>query len=348
MKKASGMNAIVYKEKAHLEFADVERPVPGTGEALLRVKLAGICGSDIGAWQGGFARMKPPVILGHEFVGVLEEAASALPKGLHIGDRVVAEPISSCGKCEHCRTGHYNVCPEIKVLGIDANGCFAEMVKVPVERIHLVPSELTTEDAVLCEPLAVALHMRSIAAVQPHHRVAIFGAGPIGLIVGLVCQNAGVAGLAIVERNQFRQKFASRLGLSTIDGNDPMLVEVLKDFFGGAGPDVAFELAGSEDALRAALEITRTRGAIVLGGFYKHDQTCDLRAAILKELDLRGSRMYNFLDFENALSLLARKKIDVGRLVTDTVSLGDAIHGGFERIGSGDSVMKILIDPSKK
>jgi len=343
------MKALVYREKAHLDLADVPRPTPGKAEAVVRVHLAGICGSDIGAWQGGFKRMKPPVTLGHEFVGVLEAASTeSLPPGLEIGARVVAEPISSCGHCEHCRTGHYNVCSQIKVLGIDADGCFAELVKVPVERIHPVPSDLPTEKAVLCEPLAVALHMKEVAGVQPYHSVAVFGAGPIGLLVALVCRNAGVFRLAVVETNAFRREFAASLGASTFDGSDPKLVETLRDFFGGVGPDVSFELAGSEGALRACLEITKIRGSIMLGGFYKDLQHCDLRAAILKELGLRGSRMYNFADFRNSLALLRQGSIDVGRLVTDVVGLDSAIRQGFERIGAGDSVMKILIDPSKK
>ena len=264
----------------------------------------------MGAWQGGFgARIKPPVTLGHEFVGeVAEIRVGERPSLFKVGDRIVGEPIISCGQCPDCRTGNYNVCKNIKAYGIDTNGCFAQYVRVPLERLHHVPEDLPTEKAVLCEPLAVAVHMRRVAGIEAHHRVAIFGAGPIGQLVGIACRDAGVTQLAAVDINPYRLELARESGMTPFNAAEDGFKEGLADFFQGRGADVSFEVAAAESTIQAALEITGIRGTILMGGFFKKPPTTDLRQVILKELSVRGSRMYNFLDFDRTLRLLRRNR----------------------------------------
>jgi len=339
------MKALIYYPNQSITIEDREKPILQPGEALIKVACAGICGSDVVAWQGGFKRIKEPVILGHEVTGEIAELYEQSSHGLSIGDRVVYEPLESCGQCEPCKSGFYNVCRNLKVIGLDRDGGFTSYVKIPINRIYKIPDTLSSEKAVFTEPVAVAVHMVKRANLSLGQTVAIFGAGPIGMLVAMVTREAGASKILVTDINDYRLGLAKELGFDVFDAKRGDTKSFFLEYFGEEGADISFELAASPQTIKWALDITKIRGTILSGGIFKSPPQVDLQKLTLKEQYLVGTRVYTFADFEKAIQLLSKLDFSVEKLISERVSLQDAIHKGFEAIIRGDQVMKVLITP---
>ncbi|MEW9674090.1 zinc-binding dehydrogenase [Ammoniphilus sp. 3BR4] len=339
------MKALVYEPTDHISIQEKLEPELRPGEVLIKVKCAGICGSDIVAWQGGFKRIQQPVILGHEIAGEIVKIYDQGQNGLSIGDRVVYEPLEVCGECEACLKGSYNVCRNIKVIGLDRDGGFTSYVRVPIERIHRLPATLPDERAVFCEPVAVAVHMVQRAGLRFGQTVAVFGAGPIGMLVAMVARRAGASKILVADINPYRLGLAEDLGFDVLDAKEEGATSRLQEYFGKEGADVSFELAASKQTVDWALDVTKIRGTILSGGIFKSPPPVDLQKITLKELHLVGTRLYTFSDFEAAIDLLNQMDFPVEKLISKYVSLDEAIDKGFQAIVNGEDVMKVLIKP---
>lgn len=336
------MQALVYDGKLKLEVRDVPTPVPAPGEALVRTHYAGICGTDLHSWLDGTPGVEPPVVMGHEIVG---EVAGAV-EGFAPGERVVVEPLLSCGACRACREGAEHVCRRLKVLGVHADGGAAEYVRVPARRLHRVPANLSWEAAACTEPTAVAVHMTRQAGLELGDVALIMGGGPIGFLLGLVARAAGAGRVLLAEVSPQRIDFCRGAGLEVIDAARDDPAEVVRGLTDGEGADVVFEAAGHPASAATALQAVRVRGRILLGGLYSAPPALDLRQATLKELQLVGSRVYESRDVATALRLLAGGAVDVNALVTRVVPLARAVADGFEPLRSSRSEMKVLLKPS--
>lgn len=339
------MKALVYSPPDKIDVVERPEPVVKPYEALIKVKLGGICGSDMVAWQGGFKRITEPVILCHEMTGELVEYYEGQEGKLPIGTRVVVEPIESCGECEACKTGHYNVCRKLKVIGLDRDGGFASYVSVPVERIHAIPDSLSYERAVLIEPTAVAIHMAARTGMKFGDKIAIFGAGPIGLLTAIIAKKAGASKIIITDINDYRIGLAKELGFDVIDGKSSDVKKMFMEQFGAEGSDISFELAANPSTLDMAIDITKIRGTILAGGLFKKLPTIDLQKITLKEQHLVGTRLYTYSDFDTAIDFLNRDEFPVEKLITKQLSIVEAIESGFHAIKNGENVMKIIINP---
>lgn len=337
------MKAIVYDAKDQLEVMDYPIPEPQPGEVLLKVIWAGICGSDMVAWNGGFKRIIKPVVLGHELIGEIVQINGATAENdFQPGEYVVAEPLVSCGRCEACRTGHYNVCSKLQVIGLDRDGCFASYVAVPSERLHHVPKTLSTERAALCEPVAVAIHMVRRTQLKIGDSAAVLGAGPIGLLVAMVARRAGASKIMLTDINRYRLDLARGMGFEAVDGNQNPL-DVFKNYFGPEGADISFEVAAQKATLDLACKISKIRGTVLAGGLFKESPPIALQEVSLREQHVIGTRVYTFSDFEAALNLLAQEDFPVERLISKRLDVDKAITEGFQAIRNGVDVMKILI-----
>lgn len=173
------MQAIVYEGPDSLSVSERPRPSPEQGEFLVKVAYFGICGTDLLLWNGGLPRIEPPVIVGHEFCGTVEEGYPG--HEISVGQKVAIEPLLNCGSCRACRAGHYHVCRNLRVIGVDVDGGAATYVAVPTACLHPLPSSLSLRTAVLTEPLSVAVHMVKRAGVQVGDEVLILGGGPLVL-----------------------------------------------------------------------------------------------------------------------------------------------------------------------
>jgi threonine dehydrogenase-like Zn-dependent dehydrogenase len=188
------MKSIVYRNTQTITVE--EKPIPeiGPGEALVKVAYVGVCGSDMNIYQGMHPRAKAPLVMGHEFSGVIEKGPSEWPKGTP----VTVYPLLSCGQCDPCRNGYAHVCNTLRLIGIDCDGAMAEFVKVPVEKLLKIPPNLSLKLGAFLEPLAVGVHAVRRSGYKPGDRAVVFGAGPIGLCVATCLKYFGASEVIIV------------------------------------------------------------------------------------------------------------------------------------------------------
>lgn len=324
---------------------DVPEPVPGPGEAVIRVEYAGICGSDLTVCEGGFRRVRPPVILGHEFSGRVEEVHDGCAVGLSKGTPVVVEPLLSCGECYACRSGFAHVCKQLRLIGIDVDGAFAPYVKVLLQKVYRVPDTLPLDQAALVEPLAVAVHVVRRSKLKVGDSVIVFGAGPIGVLVAQVARVSGASRVIVVEISEFRLSLAQRLGFATVDASDPAeATRIIDDLTQAEGGDVVFEVTGATSVASQLVRHTRIRGQIVIVGVFKDLAAVDMQGVALKELSVIGSRVYEAFDFARAIDLLSQGKVDVSPLISHVLPVVETARA-LEVARQARESMKVLLKP---
>lgn len=338
------MKAAVTTQWNHIEIQDIPQPEPGPGECIIRPKLTGICGSDVHVYLGHHPTAKAPVVQGHEFVGTVDQIGPGPDPGFAVGDRVVVEPLISCGRCEACRVGHWHVCRKLNLLGIHTNGAFAEAVRVSCQKVIKVPQGLNDRIAALAEPFAVGVHVCRRAEIRVGDNVLVIGAGPIGLILGMVAKTAG-ADVTFCEVQPERIEQARGLGFPVIDGaKDPSAAVAAAT--SGEGYDVVLEASGSQPGALLSADACRIRGRIVQVGFFGKRPEADLMKVIFKELTVIGSRVYSLEDFRRTMPVLARiveqGVFDIDRMICDTCAL-DGLEGSIGRMMRGEARGKILV-----
>jgi len=302
-----------------LRLHDEPRPVPGPGEVLVRVTGAGICGSDL-HWlsEGGIgdARLTRPLVLGHEFAGVIET-------GERQGERVAADPAIPCGRCGSCREGNPHLCSMLRFAGHEAeDGAMRQFVAWPAAALHSLPEALSDADGAMLEPLGVAIHAVDLGQVRHGMSAAVFGCGPLGLLVLQVARTAGATCIIATDRLPHRLEAAQSLGAARAlqIRNGRVTGDVLAAT-GGRGVDVAFEVAGENAAVETAIASTRPGGRVVLVGIPADDRTLFTTSiARRKELTVVLSRRMKHT-YPRAIELVASRQVDVRSLVTHRFSL---------------------------
>lgn len=317
---ADTIRAVVYEDR--LQVIEREPPVAGPDEALIRLRLGGICNTDLELVRGyqGFRGT-----LGHEFVGKV----IAGPREW-LGARVVGEINVGCGACEWCRRGVPTHCSNRRVLGIaDYDGAFADLFRLPVANLHRVPENVADEEAVFAEPLAAACQVLDSAHIRPSERVVLLGAGKLGL---LAAQVLGLVGcdLAVVVRHERQARMVAGWGLLPVQRDD------LRD----GEADVVVDCTGTPEGLRDALRLVRARGTVLLKSTYAGPATVDLAPLVVNEVRVVGSRCG---PFGAALRLLERRLVDVLPLIEARYPLAQA-QDAFARAAQ-PGTLKVLLTP---
>jgi threonine dehydrogenase-like Zn-dependent dehydrogenase len=317
------MNAL-WLENHKLSFRkDVPVPVPQPGEALVRVRLAGICSTDLELVKGYLPFTGIP---GHEFVGDVISAPEGA--GDWSGRRVVGDINLTCGTCEQCLSGRSTHCRKRTVLGIlNHDGAFTEFLSLPVINLHQVPDSVTDEAAVFTEPLAAALEIQQQVHIHPDDRVLVIGAGRLGLLIAETLSLTG-CDLKAVTRHERQRKLLDGRGICSIREEDIPEGKM----------DVVVEAAGSPAGFLLARKAVRPRGSIVLKSTYKGEQKADFSSLVVDEITLVGSRCGPFLP---ALRLLKKKKVDPAALIDARYPLSDGIRA-MEH-ASMPGVLKVLL-----
>lgn len=305
-------------------------PVVKPGSVLLRNRRVGICGSDLHYYEHGFcAAFVPdrPFVLGHE----LSAEVAAVGEGVtnvKVGDRVTANPARSCGFCDYCKGGRPNLCRRIIMLGSASttpptDGAFAEFVSVRADQCHLLPSEMDDGLGAMMEPLAVALHAVKRAGVVSGRRVLITGAGTIGLLVALTARAFGATPVVVTDVVAARRAKALDLGVDVaLDPTVPKLREQACALT-GEGFDVILEASGSRAALRQAFDLVRPGGTIVqIGTLGTEDVPLPANQIMVREINFVGSMRYGNV-FDEAIRLVASKRINLQPFISDVVPLAD-------------------------
>ena len=320
------MKALVFDGEL---WVDEQHPEPqrGPGEALVRIRLAGICNTDLEITRGymGFRG-----VLGHEFVGVVEQA----PDPRWIGKRVVGEINCACGACPTCRAGRPTHCPNRTTVGIAGrDGVIAECAVLPVKNLHEVPEAVSDQQAVFVEPLAAALEITEQAHVRPTERVIVLGDGKLGLLVAQVLSLTG-CDLLVLGRHERKLGILARLGIPTLQVHDGLDLAAA----GVAAADLVVECTGRPEGLAMARRLVRPRGRLVLKSTLHAESALNLTMVVVDEVTLIGSRCG---PFEPALRLLARRLVDVESLIDSEYPLSESLAAFQRAIARG--ALKVLV-----
>jgi len=328
---------------------DVPDPRAGAGEAVVKVSVAGICGSDVNRFRYGSHPWPPPFIMGHEFTGEVVEVGVDVG-GWAAGAAVVVEPTLSCGGCFYCREGQPNLCVEFVRRGLTGSGTdggFAEYVRVPAYQLHARPAALALEVAALVEPTAVSTHGWRLAGLDRPDSVVVVGLGNIGLLAVLVARAKGARDVIAVGKYAPRHALARAYGAALVlEPDDPDLLDRIRARTGGLGSTLVFEAAGTPASLRTAVEAARKGGKVVLLGVHHEEVALDWRRVLMNEQQIIGSIIYRHDDFADAITTLAAAGVEIPQHVTGTIPLDDIVSRGFvPLIERRADHVKILVRP---
>ncbi|WP_062347149.1 zinc-dependent alcohol dehydrogenase [Herbidospora yilanensis] len=310
------MRALVYTRPGVVESLDVAEPAPAEGEVLVKVHAVGICGSELhGIRDAGFRR--PPLIMGHEFAGTTPD-----------GRRVVANPLISCGRCDQCLMGRDHLCRERALLGIHRPGAFAEWVSVPEKALHDLPPDMSFETAAVVEPLANGVHAVNLARPYPGARVAVLGAGTIGLVCALVARQV-TDQVTVCDLSPDRLAVAGRLGASAV-------TTTLEGEF-----DIVIDAVGAAATHQISVQHLRPGGTAVWIGLLSSEAAIDGQKIVREEKHIVGSYCYTAAEFAQAVKLA--RDVDLGWTTSFDLADGAAIFG--ELVDGRSDVVKALLRP---
>jgi len=327
-----------------IRFDELPAPTPKPHEVLIAVKTVGICGSDVHYWThgriGDFV-VKNPMILGHETSGRIVALGSSV-HNLKVGDRVTIEPGVPCGSCEFCKTGRYNLCPDVVFLATPPyDGSLSNYIAHSAAYTYKIPDHVSYDEAAMCEPLSVGIHACTRAGVTIGSRVLILGAGPIGLVNLLAAKAAGASSVVVVDMQQNRLDVAKKLGASAIFlATQDVAAEIAK---AGLGPiDITIECSGAEPAIRSAIRTTKSGGVVVLVGLGPSEVKLPIVDAACREVDIRGIFRYANC-YPKALALIASGQVDVKPLITHRFGFNETLKAFEISKNMSDGAIKVCI-----
>lgn len=336
-----------------IRIEDVPEPSPGPGEVRIKVAWTGICGSDLHEYLAGpifipvgedhpLSHDKAPITMGHEYCGTVAELGEGV-SGLSLGDRVAIEPIFACGQCPACHEGKYNLCDSLGFVGLSGgHGGFAASSVVPARMVHKMPDGLSMEQGALVEPAAVALHAVRLSKIRAGDTAAVFGAGPIGLLVVEALRVAGAAQIHVVEPSEIRRRKALDLGATT--ATDPAATDAVASIRAATGGvHVAFEVTGVPRVLPQCIEATRHEGQVLIVSIWESDASFQPNGVVLKERQLQGTIAYRNV-YPAVMELMTQGYFSAEKLVTKRISIDEIVAEGFEALVAEKSQVKILVE----
>lgn len=336
---------LVAPEKIFFEKTKI--PLLGEKEVLIKVKICGVCGSDVHSYKGKHPFVHPPIVLGHEFSGVIHQIGTRV-NSFSPGDRVIVEPNIVCGKCYNCLHGRYNICTNLKVVGcVGYDGAFAEYVAVPEKKVLRLPGNISFEKAALVEPVAVAVHAVRKAKQKINDVVVILGAGTIGLLVMQVAKLAGAGKVIVTDVLDYRLKKAGELGADRlVNPASQDLIKIIQEKYGRNEVDLIYDCVGIEETISQAIQIARKGIRIMVIGVPEERIKVDLSLIQDRELEIVGSLMYVREDFKAAIDFIQKEKLKVKPLVTHHFKLKDVDKAFHLITEEKKEVLKVLIDVS--
>ena len=348
------MKAAVWYGKKDVRIEQFPEPPLQEGFVRAKVRWCGICGTDLHEYESGpiMIRMEPhpltgiapPVVLGHEFSGVVVECGKGVT-GPKPGDRIVTNTLYTCGACYWCKRGQYSLCEKMGGIGLASHGAFAEYIHVKADQCLVIPPEVEDDTAALVEPMAAAVHAVRQGRILEGDSVAIVGAGPIGLMALQAARIAGAGPLFSIEPSEIRRKKAAAYGAVTLDPRDDSFREALLEHTGGVGPDVTIECVGASETGPLAVSLVRRGGRAVIMGVFSEPSQIHFNEVVFNEKEIVGSLCY-INEFETVLRLLADGRMSGDGLISSRIVLDDLIEKGFEElIHNKENHIKILVEP---
>ena len=350
------MKAAMWYGRKDVRVLDVKEPVIGPGKVKIRVACCGICGTDLHEYAAGpifipvdtphpLTGVLAPVMLGHEFSGEVIEIGADVNR-VKVGNRVCVEPIISCGSCAACSQGKYNLCTTIAFHGISSSdgGAFAEITMASQSMVHKIPDTMSYEQGAMVEPAAMALHAVQRSDFRAGNRVAVFGAGPIGLLMIQVIRAAGATDIISIETSPARRAHALKVGATAaIDPLEGDCVQAIREITSG-GVDISFEASGAPAALFDAIGCTVFDGQIVVVSVWEGKAELNPNDFVFQERNMIGI-LGNRNTFPSTIQMISSGTLDVEELITKNISLNDIVAEGFEALLKSKNQVKILVRP---
>lgn len=342
------MKALVLSEYKKIQYTDVEMPTPAANEVLIRVKACGICGSDVMGYDGSTGRRQPPVVMGHEAGGIIEEVGANVTDW-KIGDRVTFDSTIFCNECENCRHGDVNLCENRRVIGVSCDayrrdGAFAEYIALPEHILYRIPDNVTFDQAAMIEPMSIAFHAANLVPHKIGATAAIVGCGKIGMLLIQTLRTYGYGTIIAVKKSDAGTELIRELGADyCLTGKDDVKQRIF-EITNGKGVDVVFEAAGNEKTINICIGICRRNGDIVLVGNTSPKITVPLQEIVTRQLNLHGS-CASAGEYPACLEMISRGAVNVDKLIGHRVPLSEGSYW-FEKLYSNpDDNLKVILNP---
>ena len=342
------MKAAVLKNWLDLELCDIPKPEPNDNEALIKVRYAGVCGSDIVVYKGKHMTATVPTVLSHEILGTIESLPQGYEGKFKLGQRVLMNPVISCGQCSACKRGLGHVCENLKLLGIHVDGGFAEYTKVGVDKLVALDEDIPDDVAILGEPFAVGYHVMVRSQLQKGDTVFISGGATVGLYIAIFARAWGASRVIISEINEPRRKFVESMGIETINPSETDAMDLMREVTGGGGFDMVYDTSGAAACTLQMPDLCRCGGKMMSLNLSGDAYQFIIGKVSFKEITLIGNRLYSQEDFENGVRFVEDnwKELGLDRMVTDRLTLND-IEKALHMMLDGENICKIIIDCQK-
>lgn len=340
------MKKLVLTDFKNVEIVEAPIPVPGPGQAVIRIRYAGICGSDLHVYDGLHPSAKTPLVMGHEGCGELYAIHDNRPD-IHVGDKVCAHTIQPCHSCAACAIGRENLCRDVKIMGTNFDGVFTQYMLVDADRLIRFQDNVDMRLAVLAEPLTVGVHDVRRSGLQAGEDVFIAGAGPIGLIIGMVAEFSGAAHVVFSEIDPLRIQMAKEFGFTAISPTSPEFQEQCDEITSGQGFDRAFEVTSVQAGFDTCLRELKKGGAMIQVGMPSAGKRfdIDINKIIFSEDELRGVRHHTKTSMEYAVKIINSGLMDdrLSKLVS-VIYPYTQFTEAIERARSDKSVLRVVLD----
>lgn len=335
------LKALVWTGPRQMEIKEKEMPHLGSNELLIKVSKVGICGSELSGFLGENSLRIPPLIMGHEFSGVIADISNDV-EDWKIGELITVNPLLSCRKCNFCLQGMRQLCPSRKIIGIHRPGAFAEYVAVPADACHRVSDEVL---GALVEPLACSVRANELADIRMNDNVVVFGAGIIGLMALRVAELRGASMRIIVDTNPVRLEKAKLWGAThTVNPSQTDIKSEIMSF-GGGEIDKVIDAVGLPITRKQGIDIVRSNGTIVFVGLHHDETVIPGNVIVREEIQIKGSFCYSDMNFNTALSLINQNMISADPLWLNIRPIEEGKKSFEEQIEGTAVYPKILLTP---
>ena len=327
-----------------ISFREVPTPAPGPGQVLVKIMRIGVCGSDIHVYHGTHPFTKYPVTQGHEVSGQIEALGPGVD-AFRVGQKVTIEPQVYCGECYPCTHGKYNLCETLKVMGFQTTGTASEYFAVDASKVTPLPEEMSFDQGAMIEPAAVAVHAVKRAGPVFGLKIAVLGAGPIGILVGQAAKALGASAVLITDISDYRLSKARECGIDyTYNTRGTDLGTVMTEAFGPDKADVIYDCAGNDTTMGQAIAYARKGSTIILVAVYAGMAHVDLATLNDHELDLNTTMMYRHEDYLDAIRLVGQGRIHLDPLMSQHFAFCDYLDAYRFIDSNRETTMKVIID----
>ena len=327
-----------------IEFREVPVPLAEEGQVLIRLRRIGVCGSDIHVYHGEHPFTSYPVTQGHEVAGEVVACGEGVT-GFAPGQKVTVQPQVFCGKCYPCRHGKYNLCEELKVMGFQTTGMASEYFAVDASKVTPLPAEMSFDEGAMIEPLAVAVHAVRRMGDVTGLKVAVLGAGPIGILVAQAAKGLGAAQTLITDVSDLRLAKAKECGVDVcVNTRHTDFGAAMVEAFGPDKADVIYDCAGNDITMGQAIRYARKGSTIILVAVFAKMAQVDLAVLNDHELDLNTTMMYRSEDYEGAIRLVNEGRVRLAPLVSKHFAFKEYLEAYRYIDANRESTMKVIID----